>query len=156
MSQYTSVKIIARQHVLEEVADILGDSCKNLAVGSASGEYLEMFFEYNHFDDTGFFKDICEEYPNQEIFFESSVELSFETNRYINLDGELKHIYFSNNYPYYEDDTMNDIICPNTGKKIYELEEEIKRLRESEEEIKNKLEEATKLIDDILTIKDGK
>lgn len=156
MSQYTRVTIIARKHILEEAADILGDSCKNLVVGNTSGEYSEMFFEFNHFDDVGFFKHLCEVYPNQEIFFESSVELSFETNRYINFSGELTHIYFSNNYSYYEDDTMNDIICPNTGKKIYELEEEIKRLRESEEEIKNKLEEATKLIDDILTIKDGK
>lgn len=156
MSQYTRVTIIARKHILEEAADILGDSCKNLVVGNTSGEYSEMFFEFNHFDDIGFFEDLCEEYPNQEIFFESSVELSYETNKYINLNGKLEHIYFSNNYHYYDDESMNNIIWPKYNKKIYDLEEEIKTLRKSEEEIKNKLEEATKLIDDILTIKDGK
>lgn len=113
MAQYTRVNIIARRKVLDDAKNLLDDNIKNLTINNKTQEYLEMFFEYNRFDDIAFFETLCSRYPDQEILFISSVELSFETNKYINHNGQLLHIYYSNNYPYYEDDKMNSIIWPD-------------------------------------------
>lgn len=117
MSQYTRVNITTKNHVLGEVASIIKESFPNLDIRSIHGDYSEIFFEANDFDDTGFFKYICELFPSQEILFESSVELTFTTNKYINFEGKLVHIYFINNYPYYEDDAFYNIVWPQFATK---------------------------------------
>lgn len=113
MSMYTRIWVTSKSDVIDYVASRLDNRCKNLTrTNLKDGKYVELFFEVRGIDEIELkdkFESVCAEFSGEKISFVSEVEMSFETYKYLNLNGELKLISFVDSYPYYEDDEKSDL-----------------------------------------------